>query len=29
MATLAQEIGSRFATRIGGTCIKHRFGKVG
>jgi hypothetical protein len=26
---LAQEIGSRFATRIEGTCIKHRFGKVG
>ena len=24
---LAQEIGSRFATRIDGTCIKHRFGK--
>lgn len=24
---LAQEIGSRFATRIEGTCIKHRFGK--
>ncbi len=26
---LAQEIGSRFATRIEGTCIKHRFGKIG
>lgn len=26
---LAQEIGSRFATRIEGTCIKHRFGEVG
>jgi len=26
---LAQEIGSRFATRIEGTCIKHRLGKVG
>lgn len=26
---LAQEIGSRFTTRIEGTCIKHRFGKVG
>jgi hypothetical protein len=25
---LAQEIGSRFATRIEGTCIKHRLGKV-
>jgi hypothetical protein len=24
---LAQEVGSRFATRIEGTCIKHRFGK--
>jgi hypothetical protein len=24
---LAQEIGSRFSTRIEGTCIKHRFGK--
>jgi arylsulfatase len=24
---LAQEIGSRFATRIEGTCIRHRFGK--
>ena len=24
---LAQEIGSRFATRIEGTCVKHRFGK--
>ena len=24
---LAQEIGSQFATRIEGTCIKHRFGK--
>jgi len=24
---LAQEIGRRFATRIEGTCIKHRFGK--
>lgn len=26
---LAQELGSRFATRIEGTCIKHRFGKIG
>lgn len=26
---LAQEIGSRFTTRIEGTCIKHRFGKTG
>jgi len=26
-AQLAQEIGSRFATRIEGTCVKHRFGK--
>ena len=26
---LSQEIGSRFATRIEGTCIKHRFGKTG
>jgi hypothetical protein len=26
---LAQEIGSRFATRIEGTCIKHRFAKTG
>ncbi len=26
---LAQEIGSRFVTRIEGTCIKHRFGKTG
>ena len=25
---LAQEIGSRFATRIEGTCVKHRFGKL-
>lgn len=25
---LAQEIGSRFATRIEGTCIKHRLGKA-
>ena len=24
---LAQEIGSRFSTRIEGTCVKHRFGK--
>jgi hypothetical protein len=24
---LAQEIGSRFTTRIEGTCVKHRFGK--
>jgi hypothetical protein len=24
---LAQEIGSQFATRIEGTCLKHRFGK--
>jgi hypothetical protein len=28
-AQLAQEIGSRFATRIEGTCIKHRFGNTG
>jgi hypothetical protein len=28
-AQLAQEIGSRFATRIEGTCIKHCFGKTG
>jgi hypothetical protein len=28
-AQLAQEIGSRFSTRIEGTCIKHRFGKNG
>ena len=26
---LAQELGTRFATRIDGTCIKHRFGKTG
>jgi hypothetical protein len=26
---LAQELGSRFATRIEGTCLKHRFGKTG
>ena len=26
---LAQEVGSRFTTRIEGTCIKHRFGKTG
>jgi hypothetical protein len=26
---LTQELGSRFATRIEGTCIKHRFGKTG
>jgi hypothetical protein len=26
---LAQEIDSRFTTRIQGTCIKHRFGKTG
>jgi hypothetical protein len=26
---LAQEIGSRFSTRIEGTCIKHRLGKAG
>ena len=26
-AQLAQEIGSQFATRIAGTCVKHRFGK--
>jgi len=26
---LAQEVGSRFATRIEGTCIKHRFAKTG
>jgi hypothetical protein len=25
---LAQELGSRFTTRIEGTCIKHHFGKV-
>ncbi len=25
---LAQEIGSRFETRIEGTCIKHRLGKA-
>jgi hypothetical protein len=25
---LAQELGSQFATRIEGTCIKHRFGKA-
>ena len=25
--SLAQEIGSQFATRIEGTCIRHRFGK--
>ena len=25
---LAQEIGSHFATRIEGTCVKHRFGKA-
>jgi hypothetical protein len=25
---LAQEIGSQFATRIEGTCVKHRFGKI-
>src|SRR5262252_6590438 len=24
---LAQEIGSQFATRIEGTCVRHRFGK--
>ena len=28
-AQLAQELGSRFATRIEGTCIKHRFAKTG
>src|SRR5205823_451602 len=28
-AQLAQEIGSRFATRIEGTCIKPRFAKTG
>ena len=28
-ARLAQELGSRFATRIEGTCIKHRFAKTG
>jgi hypothetical protein len=28
-AQLAQEIDSRFTTRIQGTCIKHRFGKTG
>ena len=28
-AQLAQEFGSRVATRIEGTCIKHRFGKTG
>jgi len=27
-AQLAQEIGNRFATRIEGTCIKHRLGKA-
>src|SRR6201981_1196274 len=26
-AQLAQEIGSQFATRIEGTCLRHRFGK--
>ncbi len=26
-AQLAQQIGSQFATRIEGTCVKHRFGK--
>ena len=26
---LAQELGSRFSTRIEGTCIKHRFAKTG
>src|SRR6266850_412558 len=26
-AQLAQDIGSQFATRIAGTCVKHRFGK--
>lgn len=26
---LAEELGSRFTTRIEGTCIKHRLGKVG
>jgi hypothetical protein len=26
---LAQELGSRYATRIEGTCIKHRFAKTG
>src|ERR1700730_12015248 len=25
---LAQEVGSRFSTRIEGTCIKHRFGSA-
>lgn len=25
---LAQELGSRFTTRIEGTCIKHHFGRV-
>ena len=25
---LAQEVGSQFSTRIGGTCIKHRFGSA-
>ena len=25
---LAQEIGSRFSTRIEGTCIKHRLGRA-
>ena len=25
---LAQELGSRFSTRIEGTCIKHRFGSA-
>ena len=28
-AQLAQELGSRFATRIEGTCIKHRFATTG
>jgi hypothetical protein len=26
-AQLAQEVGTRFSTRIEGTCVKHRFGK--
>src|SRR5882762_449677 len=26
IAQLAQEIGSQFATRIEGTCVRHRFG---
>lgn len=26
---LGQELGSRFATRIEGICVKHRFAKTG